>query len=117
MPQRFCHPRTPNDNPFIESAFSTVKHAPQYPGRFRDEEEGGKYFDEYFPWYNSDHYHLGICYVTPNDTHRGLMSEIMAHRKKTLKQQQLYRKEANQKTLTGQNSRISLIQKPVGFVA
>ena len=32
MPQLFARPRTPNDNPFIESAFSTVKRAPAYPG-------------------------------------------------------------------------------------
>jgi transposase InsO family protein len=37
MPQLFARPRTPNDNPFIESAFSTVKRAPEYPGRFLDE--------------------------------------------------------------------------------
>ena len=37
MPQLFARPRTPNDNPFIESAFSTVKRAPEYPGRFLDD--------------------------------------------------------------------------------
>jgi putative transposase len=34
MPQLFARPRTPNDNPFVESAFGTVKTAPGYPGRF-----------------------------------------------------------------------------------
>ena len=37
MPQLFARPRTPNDNPFIESSFSTVKRAPAYPGFFLDE--------------------------------------------------------------------------------
>ncbi|MHB8524485.1 MAG: DDE-type integrase/transposase/recombinase [Limisphaerales bacterium] len=37
MPQLFARPRTPNDNPYIESAFSTVKRAPEYPGRFLDD--------------------------------------------------------------------------------
>ncbi|MSU62336.1 MAG: transposase [Pedosphaera sp.] len=31
MPQLFARPRTPNDNPFIESAFSTVKRAHSTP--------------------------------------------------------------------------------------
>lgn len=116
MSQKFCRPRTPNDNPFIESAFSTVKRAPRYPGRFLDEESGKKYFDEYFPWYNNEHYHSGISYVTPNDAHRGLMNEIVARRRALFKQQQLYRREVNQKLLTGQNNQVSLIQKSVGFV-
>ncbi len=34
IPRLFARPRTTNDNPFIESAFSTVKRAPEYPGRF-----------------------------------------------------------------------------------
>ena len=33
MPQLFARPRTPNDNPFVEAIFGTVKTAPQYPGR------------------------------------------------------------------------------------
>jgi transposase InsO family protein len=33
MPQLFTQPRTPNDNPFVESLFGTVKTAPEYPGR------------------------------------------------------------------------------------
>jgi len=48
MPQLFARPRTPNDNPFIESAFSTVKRAPKYPGRFLDDGEAAAYFDRYF---------------------------------------------------------------------
>ena len=36
IPRLFARPRTPDDNPFIESAFSTAKRAPEYPGRFRD---------------------------------------------------------------------------------
>ncbi|MCX6871963.1 MAG: hypothetical protein NTY84_15280 [Verrucomicrobia bacterium] len=39
MPQLFARARTPNGNPFIDSAFSTVKRAPGYPGRFLDDHE------------------------------------------------------------------------------
>ena len=95
MPQLFARPRTPNDNPFVESLFGTVKTAPQYPGRFLDREEAIGYFNRYFPWYNKEHLHSGIGYVTPEQCHNGLREGIVAHRKKNLKQQQHLRKEVN----------------------
>jgi putative transposase len=45
LPQLFARPRTPNDNPYIESAFSSVKRAPEYPGRFLDDGHAVAYFD------------------------------------------------------------------------
>jgi len=50
MPQLFARPRTPNDNPFIESAFSTVKRAPAHPGGFLDDAQAREYFSRYFTW-------------------------------------------------------------------
>ena len=72
MPQLFTRPRTPNDNPFIESAFSTVKRAPEYPGRFLDNHEANAYFARYFNWHDTEHYHSGIDYVTPQQARGGL---------------------------------------------
>jgi putative transposase len=95
MPQLFARPRTPNDNPFVESLFGSVKTAPQYPGRFLDCEEAIKYFDCYFPWYNKEHLHSGIDYVTPEQCHNGLMESIVSRRKENFKQQQHLRKEVN----------------------
>ena len=57
LPQLFARPRTPNDNPFIESAFSTVKRTPTYPGRFLDDAQANAYFSRYFTWYDTEHYH------------------------------------------------------------
>jgi len=95
MPQLFARPRTPNDNPFVESLFGTVKTAPQYPGRFLDREEAIKYFNRYFPWYNKEHLHSGIDYVTPEQCHNGLKESIVSRRKENFKQQQHVRKEVN----------------------
>ena len=95
MPQLFARPRTPNDNPFIESLFSSVKSAPQYPGRFLDLEEAIRYFDTYFEWYNKEHLHSGIDYVTPEQCHNGLRDDILASRKKALNNQRCFRKEVN----------------------
>jgi putative transposase len=95
MPQLFARPRTPNDNPFVESCFGTVKTTPQYPGRFLDREEAIAYFTRYFPWYNHEHLHSGIQYVTPEQCHTGLRDAIVARRREKFQQQRRLRKEVN----------------------
>ena len=95
MPQFFARPRTPNDNPFVESMFSTVKRAPQYPGRFLDLDQAVGYFKVYFPWYNTEHLHYGIDYVTPDQCHQGLRDQIVFRRKTDLKSQRFLRKKMN----------------------
>jgi putative transposase len=95
MPQLFARPRTPNDNPFVESLFGTVKRAPEYPGRFLDREQAAEYFNRYFPWYNTEHLHSGIDYVTPEQCHQGLWDLIVARRKADLNNQRRFRKEVN----------------------
>jgi putative transposase len=101
MPQLFARPRTPNDNPFIESAFSTVKRAPEYPGRFLDDEDAVAYFMRYIDWYNTQHYHSGIDYVTPDQAHGGLGQEIVTQRQLKKLAQRCRRREENLKQKTG----------------
>jgi len=95
MPQLFARPRTPNDNPFVESAFGTAKTAPGYPGRFLDRPGALRYFDKYFRWYNIEHLHSGIDFVTPEQCHQGLRDQIVAKRKAKLDRQQKWRKQVN----------------------
>lgn len=80
--QKFSRPRTPNDNPFVESFFSTAKGAPEYPGEFRDDIEGLTYFTSYFDFYNNDRLHGKIGYVTPAQRHSGEDKAILALRRK-----------------------------------
>jgi putative transposase len=101
MPQLFARPRTPNDNPFIESAFSTVKRAPQYPGRFLDDGQAVTYFGRYFTWYDTEHYHSGIDYVTPQQAHQGMRHKIVAQRRNQKLAQRRRRREENQKQKPG----------------
>ena len=101
MPQLFARPRTPNDNPFIESAFSTVKRAPEYPGRFLDDGQAITYFERYFTWYDTEHYHSGIDYVTPQQAHEGLRQKIVDQRRRQKLSQRRRRREENQKQKTG----------------
>lgn len=100
MPQFFARPRTPNDNPFVESLFGTIKTAPQYPGRFLDLDQAVEYFNRYFPWYNTEHYHSSIDYVTPTQCHQGLRGGIVAHRRHNLEKQRRLRKEVNRLSKT-----------------
>ena len=101
LPQLFARPRTPNDNPYIESAFSTVKRAPEYPGRFLDDDQAVAYFNRYFTWYDTEHYHSGIDYVTPQQAHQGLRQKIVAQRRSQKLSQRRRRREENQKQITG----------------
>jgi len=101
MPQLFARPRTPNDNPFIESAFSTVKRAPEYPGRFLDDGQAVSYFSRYFTWYDTEHYHSGIDYVTPQQAHQGLRQKIVDQRSVKKLSQRRRRREENQQRKSG----------------
>lgn len=79
--QRFARPRTPNDNPFIESLFSIVKGYPKYPERFVDDIEAITYFTGFFNFYNDYRYHGKIGFVTPNQKHTGQDKNILERRK------------------------------------
>ena len=95
MPQLFARPRTPNDNPFIESMFSTVKTDPEFPDRFQDDRHAEEYFGVYVHWYNHQHYHSGIDYVTPHQAHTGQRSAIVEERQRNMHKQRLRRQEVN----------------------
>ncbi len=116
MPQLFARPRTPNDNPFVESMFGSIKRAPQYPGRFLDRNDAIQYFREYFIWYNKEHLHSGIDFVTPDQCHNGLKERIVSRRIEKLKKQREYRKEVNrisQNVLTNNLDNLILNINPI----
>jgi putative transposase len=117
LPQLFARPRTPNDNPFIESAFSTVKRAPQYPGRFLDDDQAKEYFGRYFTWYDTEHYHSGIDYVTPQQAHDGLRPSIVEQRRAKQLAQRGRRREENQKQKTGIRKTNKTTTMPADLVA
>lgn len=93
--QVFSRPRTPNDNPYVESAFSVVKGCSDYPVYFTDVEEAGKYFDNYFRVYNTERLHGGIGYVTPEQKHNGLAEKILDERRKKKANARINRLTAN----------------------
>jgi len=80
----FSRPRVSNDNPFIESLFKTIKYRPGYPKRFDGIEHARLWFADFVNWYNTEHRHSGIGYITPEDRHVGNVVPIMRKRNDVL---------------------------------
>lgn len=77
-------PRVSNDNPYAESLFGTCKYRPGYPsGGFVGLEDARKWVLEFVTWYNSEHRHSGLNFVTPNQRHTGMAAEILEKRRQT----------------------------------
>jgi putative transposase len=76
----YARPRTPNDTPEIEACFSTLKGRLNYPGRFESLEHAHAWCAKSFRWYNEDHHHRSLGYVTPNQRHAGLHTRVLAER-------------------------------------
>lgn len=77
----FSRPRVSNDNPYSESLFKTLKYLPQYPDIFNSIDETYQWVNTFVEWYNNQHFHSGIKYVTPSSRHNGLDGQILAQRK------------------------------------
>ena len=77
----FSRPRVSNDNPFSESLFRTMKYRPEYPSKpFFSIEEAQLWVDSFVHWYNSEHLHSSIRFVTPDDRHDGREDQILSER-------------------------------------
>jgi transposase InsO family protein len=81
----FSRPGVSDDNPYSEALFRTVKYAPQYPGHFNDVAEAREYFERFVYWYNEEHCHSGIKFVTPAARHRGEDQAILDKRQQVYK--------------------------------
>lgn len=73
-------PYVPNDNPFSEAHFKTMKYRPNYPDRFGSIETAKSFAEDFFYWYNTQHYHSGIAMMTPEMMHYGKASEVIEAR-------------------------------------
>jgi putative transposase len=77
----FSRPSVSDDNPFIESLFRTLKYRPAYPYRpFETLEQARTWVAGFVTWYNTEHRHSGIRFVTPNERHDGREGDVLAHR-------------------------------------
>jgi transposase InsO family protein len=77
----FSRPAVSNDNPYSESLFKTLKYRPDYPTKpFVDLVEARRWVDQLVRWYNHEHRHSAIRFVTPAQRHAGLDGPLLAQR-------------------------------------
>lgn len=68
----FSRPKVSDDNPFSESLFKTLKYRPSYPdGAFASLNEARAWVERFVAWYNFEHRHSEISFVTPASKHEG----------------------------------------------
>jgi putative transposase len=81
MTPSHSRPRVSNDNAFAESVFRTFKYRPGYPSQgFATIEEARAWVMRFVAWYNTEHRHSGLNFVTPEQRHTSQADAIMAKR-------------------------------------
>jgi putative transposase len=77
----YSRPRVSDDNAYAESLFRTAKYRPEFPTQgFADLAQARTWATEFVRWYNVDHRHSGIGYVSPAQRHDGRDQAILAAR-------------------------------------
>ena len=79
----FSRPCVSDDNPFSESLFKTLKFPPTFPrmNRFETLDEARVWCAKFEAWYNGQHLHSALKFVTPNQRHTGQDKVILEKRK------------------------------------
>ena len=68
----FSRPAVSNDNPYSESIFKTLKYHHKYPCKqFQSLGNARDWVESFVNWYNNEHLHSSISFVTPNQRHSG----------------------------------------------
>lgn len=77
----YSRPRVSDDNAFVESLFRTAKYRPEFPDKGFTSLDGAREWARHFVhWYNFNHRHSGIRYVSPAQRHAGQDRHILAQR-------------------------------------
>ena len=79
----YSRPRVSNDNAYAEAIFRTCKYRPNFPGKggFSCITEARQWVHKFVIWYNNEHRHSGLKFVSPNERHSGKDQQVMAKRK------------------------------------
>jgi putative transposase len=77
-------PHVSNDNPFSEAQFKTLKYWPAFPERFGALEDARAFGQHFFTWYNHEHHHSGLGYLTPATVHSGVAEGVRRQRQAVL---------------------------------
>jgi len=73
-------PHVSDDNPYSEAQFRTLKYRPDFPDRFGSIEDARAHCQRFFHWYNTEHRHSGIGFMTPEIVHYGRATEVHRQR-------------------------------------
>jgi transposase InsO family protein len=77
----YSRPRVSDDNAFAEALFRTAKYQPEFPLKgFADLDAARQWAMRFVQWYNHEHRHSGIRYVTPAQRHAGQDGPVLAAR-------------------------------------
>ena len=83
----FSRPRVSDDNPYSESLFRTLKYRPEYPrGAFKSLEAAREWVEGFVAWYNTEHLHSAIGFVTPDDRHQARDKKIFKKRNRVYRE-------------------------------
>jgi putative transposase len=82
--QSHSRPHTSDDNPFSEAQFKTLKYWPGFPDRFGSLQDARAFCREFFRWYNQEHRHSGIGFMTPQAVHYGRAEAVREARQQVL---------------------------------
>jgi len=83
----YSRPRVSDDNAYAEALFRTAKYRPEFPANgFVDLNAARAWASEFVRWYNIEHRHSGIRYVSPTQRHAGEDHAILAARHQTYQQ-------------------------------
>ncbi|ANY87058.1 Integrase core domain protein [Pseudomonas putida] len=68
----FSRPRVSNDNAYAEALFRTAKYCSRWPSvPFGSLDEARMWVMRFAAWYNNEHRHSALKYVTPSQRHHG----------------------------------------------
>jgi putative transposase len=79
-------PYVPDDNPFSEAQFKTLKYNPAFPDRFESLAAARQWGEGFFTWYNQAHHHTGIGLFTPATVHTGQTPAVQQQRAAAMEQ-------------------------------
>jgi putative transposase len=83
----FSRPGVSDDNPFSEALFRTLKYRPGFPTKpFASLDAARAWVAGFVSWYNTQHLHSAIRFVTPAARHEGTDVAQLARRHRTYQQ-------------------------------
>lgn len=83
----FSRPRVSNDNPYSESLFKTMKYCPEFPKKgFSSLEDAREWVLKFVNWYNNEHLHSGLNFISPMDRRLNKDIEMLKNRQKVYEQ-------------------------------